>query len=60
MTTGSIFRRTVRRFCRDRRGNYGMMMAALAPLLLLGVGFGINIAQVSTARSNLLAALDWP
>ena len=58
MTTGSIFRRTVRRFCRDRRGNYGMMMAALAPLLLLGVGFGINIAQVSTARSNLLAALD--
>lgn len=58
MTTGSIFRRTVRRFCRDRRGNYGMMMAALAPLLLLGVGFGINIAQVSTARSNLLAALN--
>lgn len=58
MTTGSTFRRTLRRLCRDRRGNYGMMMAALAPMLLLGVGFGINIAQVSTARSNLLAALD--
>ncbi len=58
MMTGSTFTRTLRRFCRDRRGNYGMMMAALAPMLLLGVGFGINIAQVSTARSNLLAALD--
>lgn len=50
--------RAARRFGRDRRGNYGMMMAVLAPMLLLGTGFGINIAQVSNARSNLLAALD--
>lgn len=58
MTTGSIFIRALRRFRNDRRGNYGMMLAAVAPLLLLAAGFGINVAQLSTARSNLLAALD--
>ena len=48
----------LRRFGRDRRGNYGMMMAIVAPMLLVGAGFGINVAQISNARSNLLAALD--
>ena len=50
--------RALRRFRRDRRGNYGMMMAIVAPMLLVGAGFGINMAQLSNARSNLLAALD--
>lgn len=58
MAVNSVLGRAARRFGRDRRGNYGMMMAVLAPMLLLGAGFGINIAQVSNARSNLLAALD--
>lgn len=58
MAARRAFHRAVRRFGRDRRGNYGMMMAVLAPLLLVGAGFGVNIAQVSTVRSNLLAALD--
>lgn len=58
MAVKSVLQRAARRFAGDRRGNYGMMMAVLAPMLFLGVGFGINIAQVSTARSNLLAALD--
>lgn len=58
MAVKSVLGRAARRFGRDRRGNYGMMMAVLAPMLLLGAGFGINIAQLSTARSNLLAALD--
>lgn len=58
MATNPVFRRALRRFWRDRRGNYAMMTAVLAPLLLLGVGYGLNIAQISTARSNLLAALD--
>lgn len=58
MTTKSVFQRALRRFRRDRSGNYGMMMAALAPMLLLSVGYGLNVAQITTARSNLLAALD--
>ncbi len=58
MAVKSVLGKAVRRFGRDRRGNYGMMMAVLAPTLLLGAGFGINIAQVSNTRSNLLAALD--
>lgn len=58
MAVKSVFGEAVRRFGRDRRGNFGMMMALLTPMLLLGAGFGINIAQVSNARSNLLAALD--
>jgi len=58
MAVKSVLGRAARRFARDRRGNYGIMMAVLAPMLLLGAGFGVNIAQLSTARSNLLAALD--
>ncbi|RIK84980.1 MAG: hypothetical protein DCC69_11645 [Hyphomicrobiales bacterium] len=58
MATKSVFQRALRRFGRDRRGNYAMMTAVLAPMLLVGVGYGLNVAQISTARSNLLAALD--
>ena len=53
-----VVARAARRFGRDRRGNYGTMLAFVAPVLLLGAGLGVNVAQVSTARSNLLAALD--
>ena len=58
MATKSILKRSLRRFGRDQQGNYAMMTAVLAPLLLLGVGYGLNIAQMTSARSNLLAALD--
>ena len=58
MRAGAVFRQVGRRFCRDRRGNFGMMMAVVAPLLALAAGYGLNIAQISHARSNLLAALD--
>lgn len=58
MATRSLFGRIIHRFWYDRRGNYAMMMGILAPTLILGVGYGLNVAQLSTARSNLLAALD--
>jgi Flp pilus assembly protein TadG len=58
MAMKRTIQQALRRFGRDRRGNYGMMMAIVAPMLLVGAGFGINVAQVSNARSNLLAALD--
>src|SRR5690606_29140411 len=46
------------RFRRNRRGNFGLMMAVTAPLLILASGYGLNIAQISITKSNLLAALD--
>lgn len=58
MAVKPAFGEAARRFGRDRRGNFGMMMALFTPVLVLGAGFGVNIAQVSNARSNLLAALD--
>jgi Flp pilus assembly protein TadG len=58
MAMKRTIQQALRRFGRDRRGNYGMMMAIVAPMLLVGAGFGINVAQISNARSNLLAALD--
>lgn len=58
MAMKSVLERAARRFAPDRRGNFGMMMALFVPMLVLGAGFGVNIAQVSNARSNLLAALD--
>ena len=48
----------VRDFGRDRRGNFGMMMAVVTPVLLLAGGYGVNVAQMVNARSNLLNALD--
>lgn len=51
-------RQAAKRFGGDRRGNFGMMLAVTAPLLALAAGYGLNIAQISMTRSNLLAALD--
>lgn len=54
---GSI-RRFLARLGRNRSGNFGMMLALTTPVLLLGAGYGLNIAQISITKSNLLAALD--
>lgn len=54
----SVFQQMMRRLWHDRRGNFAMIMAILAPTLVLSAGYGVNVAQLSTARSNLLAALD--
>lgn len=51
-------KRFLGRFWRNRLGNFGMMLAVTTPLLLLGVGYGLNVAQISITRSNLLSALD--
>lgn len=52
------FGRLGARFRRNRGGNFGLMMAVTAPLLVLASGYGLNIAQISITKSNLLAALD--
>lgn len=48
----------VTRFLGHRQGNFGMMMAMVAPVLLLASGYAINIGQITLTKSNLLAALD--
>lgn len=58
MRVGRWIGKTAGRFGGDRRGNFGMMLAVTAPLLALAAGYGLNIAQMSMTRSNLLAALD--
>lgn len=48
----------LRRFRRDRAGNFAIVSAVLLPVLILSVGLGINVAQIVMSRSNLLNALD--
>lgn len=47
-----------RRLWLDRRGNFAMMAGLTMPVLLLGAGYGVNVAQIALTRSNLVAALD--
>lgn len=47
-----------RRFLGDRRGAIGVVFGMLLPVVALGVGFGLNIAQLMTVKSNLQNALD--
>ncbi|MEO4001112.1 TadE/TadG family type IV pilus assembly protein [Mesorhizobium sp. CAU 1732] len=58
MRAGTTIMKAAQAFRRDRRGNFGMMMAIVTPLLALSAGYGLNIAQMTIVRSNLLAALD--
>jgi Flp pilus assembly protein TadG len=45
-------------FRADRRGNFGVVAAAVAGVLTLSAGFALNVAQLSLTRSSLLNALD--
>lgn len=58
MGVATSLARLTARFLRHQRGNFGMIAAIIAPVLLLAVGYGVNSAQVALTRSNLLAALD--
>lgn len=46
------------RFSGDGRGSFAVVMAAVCAVVVLSAGYGLNLAQLSTARSNLLNALD--
>lgn len=52
------FTRLAGRFARNRRGNFGVMMAATVSLLGLSVGFALNTGQMYLVHSNLQNALD--
>lgn len=46
------------RFVAARGGSFGVAAAAAAGMLVLAAGYGLNVAQLSLTRSNLLNALD--
>lgn len=48
----------IRRFTRDRRGNFGMMLALMLPMLLGAVAFGVDVVAMTTARTQLQSSLD--
>lgn len=46
------------RLLRERKGNFAVMTAAMAAVLMLTVGFAVNIAQVFNVKTRLGNALD--
>lgn len=48
----------LRRFLRDRRGNYLMITALIMPVLFGSLTIGIDYADMSRQRQNMLNALD--
>ena len=46
------------RFCRDEKGNFALMTAAIASTLALAVGFAVNTTQMYNIKSGLTNALD--
>lgn len=53
-----ILKRLARRLLRDRDGNFALMAGLTLPVVVLAAGYGVNVAQVSITRANLLTALD--
>src|SRR5688572_5600899 len=50
--------RILERFRRDRRGNFGMMMAVAAVPLVLGVGVAVDYSTMVRIRGEFQHALD--
>jgi Flp pilus assembly protein TadG len=45
-------------FIRDRQGNFALMFAAVAAVLVMAVGFGVDTLQLANAKVALRAAVD--
>ncbi len=45
-------------FRNDRRGSFGVVAAVACPMLMLAMGFGVNLGQLYNVKSNLRASLD--
>jgi Flp pilus assembly protein TadG len=48
----------IRGFLKDRRGNFMVLTASIASVLMLSAGYAVDIAQLHNARSRLGHALD--
>src|SRR5690606_2319158 len=53
-----ILKRLAGRLLRDRDGNFAMMAGLTLPVVVLAAGYGVNVAQISITKANLLTALD--
>lgn len=51
-------KREARTFGHDRRGNFGLAFAGVSAVLLIAMGYGVNVSQVYSTKSALLASLD--
>ena len=49
---------TVRRFARDRRGNFGILAAMLIPVILAAVATSMDISKLLSDKGRLSSALD--
>jgi Flp pilus assembly protein TadG len=47
-----------KRFLRSTSGNFAMMFAVASPAVLFAVGFGIDVTNLMSAKSDLQASLD--
>ncbi len=52
------FSQNLRRFAKDRGGNFLVITGVAVSLLTLAAGYGVNTAQLVLTRSNLVNALD--
>lgn len=48
----------IRGFLKDRRGNFTVITASIASVLMLSAGFAVDIAQLHNTKSHLGHALD--
>lgn len=56
--SGREIRRAACRLARDRRGNFAVVFGAVAAVLTVAVGFGVDTMQLFNAKSALRATLD--
>lgn len=47
-----------RNFAADRRGNFAMMFALVAPVLILAVGVAVDLSTLVRAKTTMQSALD--
>ncbi|MAZ82715.1 MAG: pilus assembly protein TadG [Hoeflea sp.] len=57
MTNGQIFRR-VRSFCSNKEGNFGMIAAVLAPVIIAGAVLAVDFTNLVSMKSRMQDAAD--
>ena len=58
MNKTGFLAKTLKRFRRDEAGNFALMLGATVPVLMIGVGFGVNLVQMTGTKQRMASALD--
>ncbi|HEV7415137.1 MAG TPA: pilus assembly protein [Tianweitania sediminis] len=58
MVTFKTFAKTCRAFSAHKGGTFAVAFAGASAMLLLSLGYAVNVGQIYTAKSALLASLD--